>query len=63
MSELALCFDEGYRAYVKSLGKVSNPYAPSSPEHKAFSKGWHAAKEQCGSPVFQTSSVGEVRRP
>lgn len=52
MDELALCFDEGYRAYVKSLGKLSNPYPPFSPEHAEFSRGWEQAALQCGLPLL-----------
>jgi ribosome modulation factor len=50
MSELFLCRQEGFRAYIKSAGsrRDANPYPANSPESRQFDLGWREAKTLSG---------------
>jgi hypothetical protein len=42
--DLVLCYQEGFRAYVKHTGKsCESPYLPTSTQNQAFAAGWHFA--------------------
>jgi hypothetical protein len=42
--ELAFCYWEGFRAFVKHVGQpCGNPYAEPSAEYAAFAAGWREA--------------------
>ena len=53
----ALCYREGFRAYVKRVGRAcENPYRAGSEAHRAFGAGWQFASFAIPGPAVASAA-------